>query len=116
MKEQDVWDQKHASKAKSIRRFMILEGLYLNTGKFLRLLILSRSKNAMVHEFFSCFITGSSKPNSILPGEMLDLPRVIELKWKYKTRIFLDESVSFGVLGAQGKGLTEYYADKVSEP
>lgn len=33
----------------------------------------------------------------------------IELKYKYKVRIFLEESVSFGVLGEFGKGVTEHY-------
>ncbi|KAK1775917.1 pyridoxal phosphate-dependent transferase [Copromyces sp. CBS 386.78] len=40
-------------------------------------------------------------------GEMNDLPRLIELKEKYKFRIILDETWSFGVLGRTGRGLTE---------
>ncbi|KAK3485296.1 pyridoxal phosphate-dependent transferase [Neurospora hispaniola] len=40
-------------------------------------------------------------------GEMNDLPRLIELKEKYKFRIMLDETWSFGVLGRTGRGLTE---------
>ncbi|KAJ8306164.1 hypothetical protein KUTeg_016709 [Tegillarca granosa] len=35
--------------------------------------------------------------------------RKVELKWKYKVRIFLEESFSFGVLGASGKGVTEHF-------
>ncbi|GAA98393.1 hypothetical protein E5Q_05079 [Mixia osmundae IAM 14324] len=42
-------------------------------------------------------------------GALLDLPRVIELKLKYKYRLILDESWSFGVLGKTGRGLSEYY-------
>ncbi|KAK4684759.1 hypothetical protein P7C73_g5407, partial [Tremellales sp. Uapishka_1] len=42
-------------------------------------------------------------------GMMLDLPRVIELKKKYKYRLMLDESISFGMVGKYGRGLTEYY-------
>jgi len=34
---------------------------------------------------------------------------MIELKYKYKYRIFMDESVSFGTIGETGRGVTEYY-------
>lgn len=40
-------------------------------------------------------------------GRSVDLPRLIELKEKYKFRIILDETWSFGVLGRTGRGLTE---------
>lgn len=33
----------------------------------------------------------------------------IELKNKFKVRIFIDEACSFGVLGANGHGITEHY-------
>ena len=39
----------------------------------------------------------------------------VELKWKYKVRIFLDETLSFGTLGATGRGVTEYYGISVSK-
>ena len=38
----------------------------------------------------------------------------LELKLKYKVRIMLDESLSFGVLGATGRGLTEHFGINVS--
>ncbi|KAK4231942.1 serine palmitoyltransferase 1 [Podospora fimiseda] len=41
-------------------------------------------------------------------GDMNDLPKLIELKEKYKFRIILDETWSFGVLGRTGRGLTEH--------
>ena len=41
-------------------------------------------------------------------GDMLDLPKVIELKHRYKFRLVLDETWSFGVLGRTGRGLTEH--------
>lgn len=44
---------------------------------------------------------------SELTGGSIDLPRMIELKEKYKFRIILDESWSFGVLGRTGRGVTE---------
>ncbi|KAH7926924.1 PLP-dependent transferase [Leucogyrophana mollusca] len=42
-------------------------------------------------------------------GEMVDLPKLIELKFKYKYRLILDESISFGTVGRTGRGLTELY-------
>ncbi|KAK9323778.1 pyridoxal phosphate-dependent transferase [Lipomyces orientalis] len=42
-------------------------------------------------------------------GDIVDLPRIIELKYKYKYRVILDESCSIGVLGKTGRGLTEYF-------
>ena len=37
-------------------------------------------------------------------ADICPLKRLLELKWKYKVRIFIDESFSFGVLGKSGKG------------
>ncbi|KAL3317320.1 Serine palmitoyltransferase 1 [Cichlidogyrus casuarinus] len=68
--EEDVKDPK---KAKSTRRFMVVEGLYLDTGN------------------------------------ICNLKRMVELKYKYKVRLFVDESLSIGTLGEHGKGLTEYF-------
>jgi serine palmitoyltransferase len=42
-------------------------------------------------------------------GMMVDLPRIQELKLKYKYRLILDESMSFGMVGKHGRGVTEYY-------
>ena len=62
-------------------------------------------------------------------GMMLDLPRVvrgdpqrytadaqIDLKKRYKYRLMLDESQSFGMVGEHGRGLTEYYNIPVRDP
>ncbi|KAF8501356.1 serine palmitoyltransferase [Gautieria morchelliformis] len=40
---------------------------------------------------------------------MIDLPKIIALKHKYKFRLCLDESISFGTVGRTGRGLTELY-------
>ncbi|RKU41690.1 serine palmitoyltransferase component [Coniochaeta pulveracea] len=40
-------------------------------------------------------------------GDISDLPKLVELKEKYKFRLVLDETWSFGVLGRTGRGLTE---------
>ncbi|KIM41257.1 hypothetical protein M413DRAFT_445294 [Hebeloma cylindrosporum] len=42
-------------------------------------------------------------------GAMVDLPKLIELKYKYKYRLILDETYSFGTVGRTGRGLTELY-------
>lgn len=48
-------------------------------------------------------------------GDICPLPKLVELKWKYKVRIFLEESFSFGVLGASGRGVTEHFNISPSE-
>lgn len=78
LKEQQEEDKKNPKKAKVTRRFMVVEGLYMNYG------------------------------------DICPLPKLIELKYKYKVRLFIDESVSFGVLGANGRGVTEHFAGQVN--
>lgn len=48
-------------------------------------------------------------------GEMCPLPELIELRKKYKLRLFLDESVSWGTIGKHGRGLTEFLNVDVSQ-
>jgi len=43
------------------------------------------------------------------------LDKLIELKFKYKVRIFIEESMSFGVLGKTGRGITEHFGIDVSK-
>ncbi|KAG0370694.1 pyridoxal phosphate-dependent transferase [Gamsiella multidivaricata] len=42
-------------------------------------------------------------------GDIAPLDKIMELKHKYKYRVILDESSSFGVLGKTGRGLTEVF-------
>ena len=42
-------------------------------------------------------------------GQLLDLPRLVELKNRFKYRLVLDESWSVGALGKTGRGITELY-------
>lgn len=55
------------------RRFIVVEGVYQNTG------------------------------------QICPLKDLVELKYQYKTRLIVEESMSFGVLGASGKGVTEHF-------
>uniref|UniRef100_A0A915B0A7 Serine palmitoyltransferase 1 n=2 Tax=Parascaris univalens TaxID=6257 RepID=A0A915B0A7_PARUN len=71
--EQAERDEKDPRRAAKTRRFMVVEGLYYNTG------------------------------------DLCPLPKLLELKRKYKVRIFIDESMSFGVIGNTGRGVKEYY-------
>lgn len=48
-------------------------------------------------------------------GDMAPLRELVELKYKYKFRIVMDESCSFGALGATGRGLTEELGVPVDE-
>lgn len=44
----------------------------------------------------------------------ISIGRQVKLKYKYKVRIFLEESMSFGVLGEHGRGVTEHFGVNVS--
>ncbi|XP_065184973.1 serine palmitoyltransferase 1-like [Sycon ciliatum] len=48
-------------------------------------------------------------------GDICPLPKLVQLKKKYKFRIFLDESISIGTLGTTGRGVTEYWDVPVSD-
>ncbi|XP_048232226.1 long chain base biosynthesis protein 1 isoform X2 [Ricinus communis] len=48
-------------------------------------------------------------------GQIAPLNEIIKLKEKYRFRVLLDESNSFGVLGRFGRGLTEYYGVPVEK-
>nr|POE92429.1 serine palmitoyltransferase 1 [Quercus suber] len=41
-------------------------------------------------------------------GDQVNLPGIIELKTKYKFRVMLDETWSYGILGRTGRGVTEH--------
>lgn len=59
-------------KAKTIRRFCVVEGIYVKTG------------------------------------DMSPLQEITDLCKQHKVRLFVDETISFGVLGKTGRGLTEH--------
>eukprot|EP00611_Tribonema_gayanum_P000410 TRINITY_DN10280_c0_g1_i1.p1 TRINITY_DN10280_c0_g1~~TRINITY_DN10280_c0_g1_i1.p1 ORF type:complete len:508 (+),score=135.00 TRINITY_DN10280_c0_g1_i1:182-1705(+) len=42
-------------------------------------------------------------------GDLAPMPKLLELKEKYHYRLVVDEGLSFGVLGASGRGVTEHY-------
>eukprot|EP00729_Bicosta_minor_P013949 gene13949-18789_t len=48
-------------------------------------------------------------------GDIAPLPQLVDLKFKYKVRLFIEESMSFGVLGKTGRGLTEHYGISVDK-
>ncbi|KAA0703683.1 Serine palmitoyltransferase 1 [Triplophysa tibetana] len=79
LKEQEIEDQKNPRKARVIRRFIVVEGLYINMA------------------------------------DICPLPELVKLKYKYKVRIFLEESMSFGVLGEHGRGVTEHFGVNIDD-
>ncbi|KAH3674620.1 hypothetical protein WICMUC_003166 [Wickerhamomyces mucosus] len=48
-------------------------------------------------------------------GDLPNLPKLIELKKRFKFRLFIDESLSIGVLGKSGRGLTEHYSIPITD-
>uniref|UniRef100_A0A8C5HVZ6 Serine palmitoyltransferase 1 n=2 Tax=Gouania willdenowi TaxID=441366 RepID=A0A8C5HVZ6_GOUWI len=79
LKEQDLEDQKNPRKARVTRKFIVVEGLFINTA------------------------------------DICPLPELVKLKYKYKVRIFLEESMSFGVLGEHGRGVTEHFGVNIDD-
>uniref|UniRef100_A0A3B4XYE2 Serine palmitoyltransferase 1 n=1 Tax=Seriola lalandi dorsalis TaxID=1841481 RepID=A0A3B4XYE2_SERLL len=79
LKEQELEDQKNPRKARVTRKFIVVEGLYMNTA------------------------------------DICPLPELVKLKYKYKVRIFLEESLSFGVLGEYGRGVTEHFGVDIDD-
>ncbi|XP_077479193.1 serine palmitoyltransferase 1 isoform X1 [Stigmatopora argus] len=79
LQEQELEDQQNPRKARVTRRFIVVEGLYINTA------------------------------------DICPLPELVKLKYKYKVRIFLEESMSFGVLGEHGRGVTEHFGVNIED-
>lgn len=44
-----------------------------------------------------------------MEGTVVNLPKIIELKKKYKFYLFIDEAHSIGALGPRGRGVTDYF-------
>lgn len=45
-----------------------------------------------------------------MEGNLCNLPKLVELKEKYKCYLFVDEAHSIGALGPQGKGVCDYFS------
>lgn len=45
-------------------------------------------------------------------GQICNLDKIVELKNKYKFRLFIDETLSIGTLGKTGRGITEFFGFK----
>ncbi|KAG0699049.1 pyridoxal phosphate-dependent transferase [Suillus ampliporus] len=44
-----------------------------------------------------------------MEGTLLNLPRIVELKQKYKFYLYVDEAHTIGSLGPRGRGVTDYF-------
>lgn len=42
-------------------------------------------------------------------GLMCPLPELVKLRQKYKLRLFIDESITFGTLGKNCRGITDHF-------
>lgn len=76
--EQHDRDEQDPRKARVTRRFLVVEGVYANTG------------------------------------DLCPLPQLVQLRERFKLRLFIDESCSFGVLGSTGRGVREHFSVPVS--
>jgi len=47
-------------------------------------------------------------------GDIAPLPEILKLKDRYKFRLMVEESMSIGVLGKTGRGLSEYYGEDIA--
>lgn len=65
-------------KANATRKFLVVEGIYMNSGL------------------------------------MCPLPELVKLRQKYKLRLFIDESITFGTLGKNCRGITDHFDVPVS--
>lgn len=50
-----------------------------------------------------------------MEGKICDLPKIVEIKKKYKCYLYVDEAHSIGCLGQNGRGVCEYYGVKTSD-
>lgn len=48
-------------------------------------------------------------------GDLCPLPEIIALKKEFKVRLFIDESYSLGVLGSEGKGITQHFGVDIND-
>ena len=50
-----------------------------------------------------------------MEGSIINLPKVIEIKKKYKAYLYLDEAHSIGALGKSGRGVVDYWGCNVKD-
>ena len=89
-------DKRYGRKATASRRFIITEGVFENDGSMVNL-------PKVVSPICVFFPSGN-----VLMGLQM------ELKYKYKYRLILDETWSFGTVGKSGRGVTEVFDIPVS--
>ncbi|KAH7556951.1 hypothetical protein JRO89_XS11G0016200 [Xanthoceras sorbifolium] len=95
-------------RAKRLRRYIVVESVY--QMHFSKSSWLSFEK-----ELLSPHYTIGVKEVLVNSGQIAPLDEIIKLKEKYRFRVLLDESNSFGVLGHTGRGLTEYHGVSVDK-
>ncbi|CAL4066377.1 unnamed protein product, partial [Meganyctiphanes norvegica] len=71
--EEEQLGKKDPKKAAATRKFLVVEGIYMNTGT------------------------------------VCNLPEIVRLRAMYKLRLFIDESISFGTLGPNCRGVTDHF-------
>ena len=100
------------NKAKVTRRFLVVEGLYMNYGDIAPLPQLVSGEPTF--SFLCMSVWSKAAGNYIYSWKLWFLFWKVKLKKKFKVRMFIDESLSFGVLGKTGRGITEHFGIPVS--
>lgn len=109
--------QKSFEKKPLTRRFIVVEGLYFNHGDVCplprlvsRMAAYSNVKNTSA---WHCFMPGDRL--LLVVFDVIFSFLQVELKDRFKYRLIVDESMSIGCLGADGKGVSDHFGINVKE-
>jgi serine palmitoyltransferase len=93
----------HGNKrTEKIRRYIVVEAIYQVCSLLMNSFLLRNTLTEFVSKVCLLFWIQNS-------GQIAPLDEIVRLKEKYRFRVILEESHSFGVLGKSGRGLAEHY-------
>ena len=102
------WKLSLGGKNNKRRRFIVSEGVFASTGTLIQTLPLLSLGYVRVNRPIGR-LTRGPPPHTHNTGRIAPLPALVKLKERYHARLILEESHSFGVLGARGRGLSEHF-------
>ncbi|PPD76238.1 hypothetical protein GOBAR_DD26835 [Gossypium barbadense] len=92
-------------RAKKLRRYIVVESVYQDLANKYSCMTRTCLVQVCKIDMLVALHVNAVDFNS---GQIAPLDKIIKLKEKYRFRVLLDETNSFGVLGRTGRGLTEY--------